>query len=324
MISFFGYVLFIILAVFIDYKLFATNIEDTQYKKAIHSIIYWLSITGITLVFIYVSYENDWFNGYQSFDNKIASWSAVSLFISGFLLEQSLSVDNIFVMAFLLKYFRVPSLYQNGLLSIGIWSAIVLRGIMIIAGLWLINSISWMIYVLGIILIYSGIKIFQTDSNDKTDPNKSIIIVLLRKCFPFTKSYFGGHFIIRKMGKWAFTPLLITLVAIEFTDILFAIDSIPAIFAVTTDPFIVLSSNILAVANLRALFTILSRILEKLEYIHYSLALLLIFIGIKIMSSSYFHLEEWVNLLIIVLFLAVGTFYSLWRSAKDKRQVKSI
>ena len=120
------------------------------------------------------------------------------------------------------------------------------------------------------------------------------------------------------MGKWAFTPLLLTLVSIEFTDILFAVDSIPAIFAVTTDPFIVLSSNILAVANLRALFTILSRFLEKLEYIHYALALLLIFIGIKIMSSHYFHLAEWLNMVIIVLFLVVGTIYSLWRSSKEK------
>ncbi|NOT38417.1 MAG: TerC/Alx family metal homeostasis membrane protein [Saprospiraceae bacterium] len=311
-----------VLAVFVDYKLFATESAE-QYKRALHSIIYWGTLTLLTIGFIYISYENDWFQGYQSHDISSTSGTAISTFISGFLLEQSLSIDNIFVMAFLLRYFRVPSLYQNGLLSIGIWTAIILRGIMIVAGLWLINSISWMVYILGALLIYSGVKIFNTDPNDQADPNKSLIIRLIRKWFPVTKAYFGGHFIVRKMGVWALTPLFITLIAIEFTDILFAIDSIPAIFAVTTDPFIVLSSNILAVANLRALFTILSRILEKLEYIHYALSLLLIFIGVKIMTEHYFPIPEWLNMVIIIAFLGGGTIYSLWRSGKEKR-VKEI
>lgn len=318
MLAFYGYLIFMIIAVFVDYKLFATEASD-QHKKAIHSIIYWLSLTFLTIGYIYIAYERNWFQGYQSHDLTKDTGNTISAFISGFLLEQSLSIDNIFVMAFLLRYFRVPIMYQNGLLSIGIWTAIILRGIMIIAGLWLINSISWMVYILGILLIYSGIKIFQTDPNDQADPNKSLIIRLIRKWFPVTKSYFGGHFIVRKMGVWALTPLFITLIAIEFTDILFAIDSIPAIFAVTTDPFIVLSSNILAVANLRALFTILSRILEKLEYIHYALSLLLIFIGIKIMTEHYFPIPEWLNMLIILVFLGGGTIYSLWRSGKEKK-----
>ncbi len=316
MIAFYSYLLFIVLAVFSDYKLFATEQSTKQHQKAIKSILYWSLITLGTIGFLFVSYELDWFKGYMSQDTSLGSWQAVSLFLSGFLLEQSLSIDNIFVMAFLLKFFRVPLMYQNGLLSIGIWSAIILRGIMIIAGLWLINTISWLIYLLGALLIYSGIKIFQTDSNNPSDPNKSFAIQCIRKWFPITKSYFGGHFIVRKMGHWALTPLFITLIAIEFTDILFAIDSIPAIFALTTDPFIVLSSNILAVANLRALFSILSRILEKMEYIHYALSILLIFIGIKILLSHWLVIANWVNLVVIVIILGLGTLYSLWRSSK--------
>ncbi|MCC6815838.1 MAG: TerC/Alx family metal homeostasis membrane protein [Saprospiraceae bacterium] len=320
MIAYFGYILFLIVAVFIDYQLFATE-SASQHKKAVHSIIYWLIITCLSVGFIYLSYEQDWFGGYQSHDTSSSTMNAISSFISGFLLEQSLSIDNIFVIAFLLKYFKVPVMYQNGLLSIGIWSAIVLRGIMIFAGLWLINSISWMVYILGLVLIYSGIKIFKTDPNKQSDPNKTFIIRLLRKWFPVTKTYFGGHFFVKKMGVWALTPMFLTLVAIEFTDILFAIDSIPAIFAVTTDPFIVLSSNILAVANLRALFTILSRILEKLEYIHYALSILLIFIGIKIMLEHYVKIADWLNMIIIVCVLLIGTLYSLWRSKKEKIEI---
>ncbi len=322
MTVFFGYISLVIVAVFIDYKLFATEVQGNQHKKAVHSILYWLSLTVLSIFFIYYAYEYDWFGGFQSQDVSLGSIEAVSLFVSGFLLEQSLSIDNIFVMAFLLKYFRVPALYQNGVLSIGIWSAIILRGVMIVAGLWLINSISWTIYVLGLLLIYSGIKIYKTDPGQESDPNKSLIIKLVRKWFPVTKSYFGGRFIIRKMGKWAFTPLLVTLIAIEFTDVMFAIDSIPAIFALTTDPFLVLSSNILAVANLRALFTLLSKMLEKLEYIHFALSILLIYIGIKIMLSHYFQIAEWVNMVIIVVTLSLGTIYSLMRSSKEKKTVQ--
>ncbi|MEO6189896.1 MAG: TerC/Alx family metal homeostasis membrane protein, partial [Saprospiraceae bacterium] len=319
---FYGYLIFIALAVFVDYKLFATENTANQHKNAIQSLLYWISITLLTIAFLYVAYEKDWFGGFQSQDTSLTSWQAVGLFVSGFLLEQSLSLDNIFVIAFLLKYFQVPILNQSGVLSIGIWTAIILRGFMIIAGLWLINNISWIIYVLGIVLIYSGIKIFRTDPNESIDPNQNIVIKLIRKWFPITKDYFGGHFIVRKMGKWALTPLFITLVAIEFTDILFAIDSIPAIFALTTDPFIVLSSNILAVANLRAMFTILSKILEKLEYIHYGLSILLVFIGLKIIACHYIHIEVWVNMIIIVVVLGLGILYSLWRSSKEKKNLR--
>ncbi|HMW40455.1 MAG: TerC/Alx family metal homeostasis membrane protein [Saprospiraceae bacterium] len=318
MIAFFCYIAVIILAVFLDYRFFATDYTEGKKGMAYHSMVYWLCLTLMTMGFIYFAYSFHWFNGFQAHDLTMGPWTAISLFASGFLLEQSLSIDNIFVMAFLLRFFRVPSYAQNGLLSIGIWSAIVLRGVMIIAGLWLIDQIEWLIYVLGALLIYSGIKMYNTDPSEQADPNQSLIIRLIRSVFPVTKAYFGQHFIVRKMGRWALTPLLVTLVAIEFTDILFAIDSIPAIFALTTDPFLVLSSNILAVANLRALFSILSRILEKLEYIHYALSVLLIYIGVKILFTHQISIPEWLNLALIIVVLLTGTLYSLWRSSRDK------
>ncbi len=316
MITFWIYVLILSLAVFVDYKLFAGGHESRHHHNALRSIIYWLSLTFLSGVFIFFAYEENLFGGYQSTDLELDGFKAVSLFVSGFLVEQSLSLDNIFVMAFILSYFRVPPENQPGLLSIGIWTAIILRGIMIVVGIWLINSIAWMIYILGIMLIWSGIKIYTTDPKDQADPNKSLIIKLLKRFFPVTKGYFGKRFFISRMGRRAITPMVLTLVTIEFTDILFAIDSIPAIFAITTDPFLVLSSNVLAVANLRALFTVLSRLLQKLEYIHYALAVLLVYIGLKIMTSHYYHVNEWLNMLVIVTVIGIGVVYSLWRSGK--------
>ncbi|MBK7812078.1 MAG: TerC/Alx family metal homeostasis membrane protein [Saprospiraceae bacterium] len=317
MIAFWSYIIFISLAVLADYWFFAGGHEKHRHQNAIKSIVFWILCTCLSGVYIYFAYTEKWFGGYLSEDLKLGPLKAVSLFISGFLVEQSLSLDNIFVMAFLLSYFRVPRENQAGLLSIGIWTAIVLRGIMIIVGIWLITSISWMIYILGVMLIWSGFKIYMTDPQNQSDPNKSFIIRLLRNFFPVTKAYFGKRFFINRMGIRAITPMFLTLVAIEFTDILFAIDSIPAIFAITTDPFIVLSSNILAVANLRALFTILSKMLRKLEYIHYALAILLIYIGVKIMLSHVFHVNEWVNMIVIILVIGSGVLYSLSRSSKE-------
>lgn len=278
---------------------------------------YWAMITVATMVFIYYTYEHKLFNGYMSQDLNMTGAKAISLFFTGYLIEQSLSIDNIFVMSFLLTYFMVPSKSQSGLLSIGIWSAIILRGVLIIAGLWLINSISWMIFVLGALLIYSGIKIYKSDPDNPEDPNQSFIIKWIRKLVPITKAYHGNRFFIKKLGTRAATPLFITLVAIEFTDILFALDSIPAIFAVTTDPFIVLSSNILAVANLRALYTILSKILKRFDYIHYALAILLVLIGVKIIISHYIIVPEWASLGMIIVCIGGGMLFSLWKTSRQ-------
>ena len=318
MLIFWSYVLFLILVVFLDYKLFAGSGEADGMKKAWHSIIYWFAITLFTIGLIMLSYDRDWFQSYLSHDQSLTAWEAGSLFLSGYIVEQSLSIDNIFVMAFLLNYFKVPVNYRPGLLSIGIWTAILLRGIMIIIGLWLIQSISWLIYLLGIILIYSGIKIYGTSPEDQSDPNKSILIRLIRRYLPITKGYYGQKFMVKKMGKWAITPLLLTLVAIELTDILFAIDSIPAIFAITTDPFLVLSSNILAIANMRSFFTILSRALEKLEFIHHALAILLIYIGFKILLEDHIHISGSLNLLIMLFVLVAGVVYSILRTSRSK------
>ncbi|HQX43473.1 MAG: TerC/Alx family metal homeostasis membrane protein [Saprospiraceae bacterium] len=323
MLIFWSYVIFLIVVVFFDYRLFAGSGDANGIKKAWHSILYWLVITLFTIGLIMIAYEKDWFQSYLSHDQSLSGWEAGSLFLSGYLVEQSLSLDNIFVMAFLLNYFKVPLLFRPGLLSIGIWTAILLRGVMIVIGLWLIQSISWLIYLLGFILIYSGIKIYYTSPEDQSDPNKSLLIKLIRRYLPVTKGYFGQRFIVRKMGKWALTPLLLTLVAIELTDILFALDSIPAIFAITTDPFLVLSSNILAIANMRSFFTILSRALEKLEFIHHALAILLIYIGIKILLENYVHISGSLNLLIILIVLLTGVVYSILRSSKAK-SIKSV
>jgi len=318
MIYWLVYLIVLALAVFLDYKFFASSQHQSAYRKALQSISFWGLITLSTVIFIFIAYEHDLFQSFFSHDMEFGGWQAVGYFITGYLVEQSLSIDNIFVIAFLLSYFKVPQRNQASLLSIGIWTAIILRGILIIAGIWLIQTIDWMVFVLGILLIISGIKIYQSDPENPDDPAKSWIIRLVRRLFPVTKGYFGSRFVVRRMGKLAVTPLFLTLVTIEFTDILFALDSIPAIFAITTDPFLVLSSNILAVANLRALYTILSRMLEKLEYIHYALAILLVLIGIKIIVGHYVKVPEWISFGMIVLCIGGGALYSLWRTSAEK------
>ncbi|MEI2719414.1 MAG: TerC family protein [Gemmatimonadales bacterium] len=238
-------------------------------------------------------------------------------FLTGYLIELSLSVDNLFVFILVFQYFAVPSELQPKVLKWGIVGAIIMRAIMIGLGALLLQRFAWIIYVFGGILIITGIRMFRSDGEDRIEPEKNPIVKLARKLFPFTAAYDGEKFFTRSHARWYATPLLLVLLVVESTDLVFAIDSIPAVFAVTKDPFIVYSSNIFAILGLRALFFLLAGMLDRFHYLKAGVALILVFVGIKMTISGYIHLPILASLGVIVLTLAGSVWLSMRKTAAE-------
>ncbi len=244
--------------------------------------------------------------------------NAVLKYITGYLIELSLSIDNIFVIAVIFSSFKIPAIYQHRVLFWGILGAIVFRALMILFGVALITKFDWIIYVFGVFLLYTAFKMLRTDSKE-FDPKKSFIFRQFKKLLPITTTINGHDFFVKRMGVLAATPLFMALVVVELTDVLFALDSIPAILAITADPFIVFSSNILAIMGLRSMYFLVSRMLEKFKYINYSLVVILAFVGIKMLLSHQVEFPEWLSLGVIFISLALGIIVSISVPDKDKQ-----
>ncbi len=236
--------------------------------------------------------------------------AAVINYITGYLIELSLSIDNVFVIAVIFSAFSIPPIYQHRVLFWGILGAIVFRALMILFGITLINRFDWIIYVFGVFLLYTAYKMFKSESI-KFDPKNALAFKYLRKLYPLTTHMNGHDFFIRRMGIKAATPLFVALIVIELTDILFALDSIPAILAITADPFIVFSSNIMAILGLRSMYFLVSRMLSKFRFINYSLVVILGFVGLKMLGAEYVHIPSWISLTLIVVSLASGIIFSM-------------
>ena len=221
-------------------------------------------------------------------------------FLTGYLIELSLSVDNLFVFILVFQYFDVPAKLQPKVLKWGILGAIVMRAVMIGLGALLLQRFSWVIYLFGGILIATGIRMYRANPEDKMDLERNPIVRAARKILPVSKSYHGDKFIVRGRRGWFATPLLLVLLVIEWTDLVFAIDSIPAIFAITRDPFIVYSSNIFAILGLRALFFLLAHAMDAFIYLKPGVALILVFVGFKMVLSGWLHLPILLSLGVIV------------------------
>ena len=267
-------------------------------------VIYWLFSSGLT--------ENP---------TNLTPNEAVLKYITGYLIELSLSVDNVFVIAVIFTAFKIPPIYQHRVLFWGILGAIVFRALMILFGVALITQFEWIIYVFGVFLLYTAYKMLKSDDTD-FDPKNSFVFKQLKKIYPITTTIDGHNFFVRKMGVRAATPLFVALIIIELTDILFALDSIPAILAITADPFIVFSSNILAILGLRSMYFLISRMLAKFRYINYSLVVILAFVGLKMLFSHYIHLPEWVSLTVISVSLVAGILASVYIPAKNSEIIK--
>jgi len=272
----------------LDLTVFHRKAHTIKFKEAVGWSIFWISLAAAFAVLVYF-----WRGKATALD-----------FTTGYLIEESLSVDNLFVFLLIFKFFKVPANFQHKVLFWGIIGALVMRFVFIIAGVALINGFHWIIYIFGAFLVYTGVKLFkQTDSDVK--PEQNPVLKAFRKIMPVTKDYVGGKFFVRDKGLYA-TPLFLVLLVIETTDVVFAADSIPAILAITRDPFIVYTSNVFAILGLRSLYFALAGMMELFHYLHYGLAVILTFIGVKMLVSNFFHMPTVVALGVVAGVLAVS------------------
>lgn len=308
-----GFLTLIIIFLALDLGIFHKNPHRITTKEAVGWTILWGSISLAFSGVIYWVYSNGWIEN----TNGLSSEQAVLKYLTGYIIELSLSLDNIFVIAMLFSYFGVPKAYQHKVLFWGILGAVMFRAIMIFVGVVLINKFSWMIFVFGGVLLFSAYRLYFS-VNQEFVPKKNPVIKLLKRFFPITKDFEGDRFIVRKRHIWAITPLFITLVVVETTDIVFAIDSIPAILGVTSDPFLVFTSNIFAILGLRSLYFVLASMLDRFKKLKYSLVFILTYVGGKMLLEHYIHLPEWLSLGIIILALLSGIIVSLISTRQKK------
>ncbi|HEY0070868.1 MAG TPA: TerC family protein [Chloroflexia bacterium] len=234
-------------------------------------------------------------------------------FFTGYVIERSLSIDNIFVFILMFAYFGVPARYQYKVLFWGILGALIMRGALILVGTALIHAFEWILYVFGAVLIFSAVRMAVQKEDVQVQPDRNPVVKLFRRFFPVTASYHGGSFFVRQGHKWLATPLFIVLLVVETTDLVFALDSIPAIFAITTDSFIVYTSNVFAILGLRALYFALAGIMDRFQYLKIGLSIVLGFVGAKMLLDAVIHIETWVSLTVVAAVLTISVIVSLLR-----------
>ncbi len=293
---------YLIILLLIDFFILHKKDKVTTVKKAIFETIFFITNALLFTILIYYFYSNNLVDNVTNLSPN----QAVIKYLTGYIIELSLSVDNLFVIAIIFTSFKIPIKFQHRLLFLGILGAIIFRAILISVGIVLINKIHGMSILFGLFLLFTALKMLKNESEHKEieEPKG------LKKLFRFSKEFDGGKYITKINGKRVFTALFGALITIEFTDLLFALDSIPAIFAVTKDPFIVYSSNIFAIMGLRSLYFFLSNMLEKFVYLKYSVFSILVFVSIKLMTESWVDIPEWFSLLFIGISLGIGIYIS--------------
>lgn len=267
----------------------------------------WVTISMAFSGVIYWLYQHN----YLSNPTQLKPIEASVKFLTGYLIELSLSADNIFVIAIIFSSFKIAQKYQHRILFWGIIGAIFFRGLMIFFGVLLIQKINWITYVFGAFLLFTAIKMLFKKDEEDFNPKDSKVYKIIGKIIPITSHRDHDHFIIKENNKNYATPLLVALLVIEVMDVVFAIDSVPAILAITSDPFLVFSSNIFAILGLRSMYFFLANMLEKFSYLEYSLIAILFFVGIKMLLVHFYKFPEWVSLCFIGIALATGVIVSL-------------
>ncbi len=300
----------VILMVAIDLGLLHRTPAEITTRQAVTRWLVWLAIALLFNVYIYFLYETNWLGWGVTSILDLNGQQASTLFFTGYLIELSLSVDNVFVFALIFKFMQVPPALQYRVLFWGILGAIVLRAIMILLGVVLINTFQWMTYVFGAILLLSAARMLSLRA--ESDPEDIGPVRLVQRWFPVSSGFHGTRFFIMENGKWLATPLLLTLVMVEWADVMFAVDSIPAIFAVTTDPFLIFTSNVFAILGLRSLYFLVADMMGRFRYLNVSLVFILMFVGIKMILQHHVEIPNVVSLVVIVSSLAVGIMASLW------------
>jgi len=355
-----GFVALVLVLLALDLGVFHRQAHVISVKEALGWSAFWITLGLAFAGFIYLGYERHWLGLGLTFDLMTAQprvveglgtvyndgWSATVKYLTGYLVEKSLAVDNIFVIAMLFGFFAVPAMYQHRVLFWGIVGALVMRGAMIAVGAQLIQRFTWIIYVFGAFLILTGVKMLLLKT-DESDPDKNLVVRLTRRLFPITERFHGQHFFVRAgsaashqaatpgapverdrvvesapAGALLATPLLLALVMVEFTDLIFAVDSIPAIFAITGDPFLVFTSNVFAILGLRSLYFALAGMIDKFRYLKVALAAVLMVVGVKMMTHAWLKqaLGQHFNLYllgVVVAILAAGVVASLWATRRE-------
>jgi tellurite resistance protein TerC len=293
-----GFNLFVLLMLALDLGVFHRNSHEVKIKEAIIWSAVWI---GLALVFN----AGIW--------HFMGETKAIQ-FLTGYIVEKSLSIDNIFVFVLIFGAFQVPVAYQHRVLFWGVFGALIMRAIFIFAGVSLITKFHWIIYIFGAFLIFTGIKIAR-DKGTKIDTQNSPVINLIKKFIPVTSDYSESRFIVKLNEKWHATPLLLVLILVETTDLIFAVDSIPAILSITSDPFIVYTSNVFAIMGLRSLYFALAGSLKHFTYLHYGLAMILIFVGIKMLITDFYKVDPFVSLgaIAIILTGSIGASF-IWKA----------
>ncbi len=307
---------FIILA--LDLGVFNKTPHIISTREASKWTAIWVTVSFLFSGVIYWLYGTDYIKN----PTDLTQTGAALKFITGYLIELSLSVDNIFVIAVIFASFKIPQKYQHRVLFWGILGAIIFRGLMISFGVIIINKFTWTTYLFGAFLIFTAVKMFFSKEEDDFEPKDSFVYKTLGKIMPITSEHDKEKFFMQTDHGRAATPLFVALIIIEVMDVLFAVDSVPAILAITSDPFIVFSSNIFAILGLRSMYFFLANMLEKFAYLEYSLIAILTFVGVKMIAHDYIHLPEWASLAFIALALIAGVLYSLHK-AKDVEEHKA-
>lgn len=294
-----GFLVFVLGMLALDLGVFHRSAHEVRAKEALIWSVVWVSLALVFNAGLW------WMFGEQR----------ALEFLTGYVIEKSLAVDNIFVFIVIFAYFKVPTIYQHRVLFWGILGALVMRALFIGLGAVLLAKFHWVIYIFGGILVVTAIKMLVQKEGDQ-DPGDNPAVKLFRRFVPMTQDYRGPAFWVRENGKWLATPLLLVLVVLEFTDLVFAVDSIPAIFAVTGDPFIVFTSNIFAILGLRAMFFLLAGVMGKFHYLKTGLAFVLGFVGFKMLLMDVYKIPILLSLGIIALILTTSIVVSLLRPVK--------
>ena len=299
--------------------------KEPTIKSAAYWTVGWVTLGLSFSGLVYLIYENGWLDA--TIIGKPPGGhgtEAAITYVSAYLLEQALSVDNIFVISLLFHSFRVPTRYQHRVLFWGILGAIVFRLIMLGGGAYLAHRFSWIFYIFGGYLAYQGVKLFKHDDEEEEDMNKSFAVRALRKFVRIQDGDFGGKFTVMIDGRRALTTVAVCLVSIELTDIVFALDSIPAVLSVSQETFIMVTSNIFAIMGLRSLYFVLAGAMAQFRYLKLALAVLLIFIGVKMILHSYIHISHVVSLAAIAGIIGIGVVASIVASRREEKAAASL
>ena len=305
-IAFFGIVTVMLLIDFLGFK--QKEGQEVKIKTAALWSIAWVSVASLFGAGLWLYLQ-------QTAGVTVANTKVMEYF-AGYLLEKSLAVDNVFVWLMIFAAFAIPPALQRQLLLYGVLGAIILRTIFIFIGAWFVQEFSWILYIFGAFLVYTGFKFFKGQNEEETNIEDMAILKWLRKHMRITPQLHGNKFFVRQNGMLWATPLFLVLILVEASDVIFAVDSIPAIFAVTSDPFIVLTANLMAILGLRAMFFLLSGAATKMRYLPYGLGIILVFIGFKMLMLDVFHMPIWISLGFIVLVLTITAIQSIRYSKK--------